>query len=248
MRMGRDIRSNTVLYHRILLLILTNLDNQISSEVLTPERKSFLIVVGTYLVVTFCASLRGNEGFMMDLAPMREHLQFGEDDPEGLNHVVICLLGRFKGETNTRWHMLLLAAVTNSGLNPRSWVKRLVKDKEERNLVSGPAISDSQGFILAHHLIDEEFHTQLELVQLQRPDLIPNAISVRKDYGIFRSCRKGWVARAKNVNISASDSDSFNRWRSVERAKGLRPNLPMREHYAEIRLMKRALIRCSKPL
>ena len=248
MRMGRDIRSNTALDHRILLLILSNLDNQISSEVLTLERKSFLIVVGTYLVVTFCASLRGNEGFMMDLAPMREHLQFGEDDPEGLNHVVICLLGRFKGETNTRWHMLLLAAVTNSGLNPRSWVKRLVKDKEERNLVSGPAISDSQGFILAHHLIDEEFHTQLELVQLQRPDLIPNAISVRKDYGIFRSCRKGWVARAKNVNISASDSDSFNRWRSVERAKGLRPNLPMREHYAEIRLMKRALIRCSKPL
>ena len=134
---------------------------------------------------------------------------------------MICLLGRFKGETNIQWHMLLLAAVTNSSLNPRFWVEKLVKNKEEKNQVSGQAISDSQGFILSHHLVDEEFHTQLELVQVQRPDLIPSSISVRKDYRIFCSNQKGWVARAKNVNILASDADSFNRWHSVERAKGL---------------------------
>ena len=73
MRMRRNICSNTALDHRILLLILKNLDDQIISDVLTPERKNFLIVIGTYLSVSFCASLRGNKGFMMDLAPIREH-------------------------------------------------------------------------------------------------------------------------------------------------------------------------------
>ena len=246
-RMGRDIRSNTALDHQILLVILKRMDTLTSVEA-TPGRKDLLTVVATYLVVCFCASLRGNEGFMMDLSPIREHLHCGIKDPDGLEHVVVCLLGRFKGETNTRWHMILLAAQTASGLNPRYWLEKLVASKAELGVTSGPAISDTEGVILPNSKIEEEFHTQLEWVQSHKPDLIPESINVRKAYGLFRSCRKGWVARAKNVNISESDTDSFNRWRKVERAKGLRPNLPMREHYAEIKLMKRALLRCSTPL
>ena len=207
-RMGRDIRSNTALDHHILLAILNHLDTLVKEET-TQSRKDFLIVVASYLVVCFCASLRGNEGFMLDLSPIRVHLTLGVNDPDGLEHVVICLLGRFKGETNTRWHMILLASVTASGLNPRYWLEKLVNSKESLGITSGPAISDMQGFILPNSRIEEEFHTQLEWVQSHRPDLIPETVNVRKDYGLFRSCRKGWVARAKNVNISESDTDSL---------------------------------------
>ena len=248
MRMGRDIRSNTALDHNILLEILRNMDGQIDKEGLSNSRREFLIVVATYLVVGFCGAMRGNEGFMLDLGPIRDHITYGKNDADGLHHVVVCLLGRFKGEMNTRWHMVLLASITESGLNPRYWLERLIRCKERHQQVSGPAILDSAGFLLSHQVVDEEFHTQLEIVQDTRPDLISDKTKVRKDYGIFRSLKRGWATRAKNLKLAVADTDSFGRWRAVERAKGLRPSLPMREHYAEIKLLKPSLLRCSASL
>ena len=99
--MGRDIRSNTALDHHILLAILNHLDTLVKEET-TQSRKDFLIVVASYLVVCFCASLRGNEGFMLDLGPISVHLALGVNDPDGLEHDVICLLGRFKGALGSR--------------------------------------------------------------------------------------------------------------------------------------------------
>ena len=224
--MGRDICSNTVLDHQILSVILSHKDILVKEET-AQARKDFIIVVATYLVVCFCVSRRGNMGFMLDLNPVRKGLALGLEDPDWLEHVVICLLRRFKGETNTCWHMILLASEIASGLNPRYWLEKLVNIKETQKVISGPEISDMQGFILSNSNIEEEFHTQLERVQSQRPELTLDMVSVRKNYGLFRSCCKGWVARAKNVNIPKSDTYSFNRWRAVERAKGLWPNLPM---------------------
>ena len=179
--------------------------------------------MASFLVVCFCVSLRGNDGFMLDLSPIRVHLALGVDDPDGLEHVVICLLGRFKGETNTCWHMILLASETASGLNPRYWLEKQVNSKETQGITSGPAISDTQGFILPNSKIEEEFHAQLEWVQSHRPDLIPDTINVREDYGLFRYVeRGGWLGPKMSISLSliptpSTDGEQLRKQRGLGR-------------------------------
>jgi hypothetical protein len=79
--------------------------------------------VGAYVCVLTAASLRGHEGFYLDLAGMRKHMFKGTIGtiPLGLNkstvlteevclklpHITICLLGKFKDEVRTNTLSLL---------------------------------------------------------------------------------------------------------------------------------------------
>jgi hypothetical protein len=96
---------------------------------------------GAYFCTLTVASLRGHEGFYMDLAGLRDHLPRGKDGhvPAGLNqnsvlteemcrdlpHVTVCLLGKFKGEIGVDHHLIIVASETISGLRPRWWLEKL---------------------------------------------------------------------------------------------------------------------------
>ena len=62
---------------------------------LTKEEDSF--------INSFVEYLRWSEGFMMDSAVSRHHIGDGREGP--LDHVVIPLMWRFKGETGSRNHL-----------------------------------------------------------------------------------------------------------------------------------------------
>ena len=78
---------------------------------------SELFKVGAAIATTVCASLRGPEVFMMELSALRKHTQLGRGgivptnpmkagtDLSTAPHIIITLLGEFKGElgysTNT---------------------------------------------------------------------------------------------------------------------------------------------------
>lgn len=51
---------------------------------------------------------------------------FSEDEARALPHVVLTLLGDFKGENSSDYHILNVANVTRSGLDVRWWVEKLV--------------------------------------------------------------------------------------------------------------------------
>ena len=89
-----------------------------------------------FIAMCTAGSLRGNEGFMADLAGLIHYLpqgkdgvlpkrklkdDFDEDVAEMLPHVVIALLGRVKGETGEDTHQIGLANVTRSGIQVRWW-------------------------------------------------------------------------------------------------------------------------------
>ncbi len=98
--------------------------------------------VGAYICILTTALLRGHEGFYLELAGLQRHLENGRVRvvPLGLDkstiltkemcrnlpHVTICFLGKFKGETGTDHHMIVVANTTVLGLEPRWWVKKLV--------------------------------------------------------------------------------------------------------------------------
>ena len=48
-----------------------------------------------------------------------------EGEHEDCPHAMVPLLGRLKGETGERHQMMILARLTNSGLEPGKWADRL---------------------------------------------------------------------------------------------------------------------------
>ena len=109
------------------------------------EEANELWKIGAFICVVTAASLRGYEGFFTDLAGLIENIHKGregdipenamkkiltEEDCLSLPHVCLCLLGDFKGEGGTNYHMINLANDSISGLEVRWWIEKLVEVNE----------------------------------------------------------------------------------------------------------------------
>ena len=66
------------------------------------------------------ALLREVEGFMMDATGLQHHIRKGMDVP--LTHVVIPLLGNFKGETGSNNHLQVFVNETEYKLKVMWWL------------------------------------------------------------------------------------------------------------------------------
>eukprot|EP00957_Ditylum_brightwellii_P089132 6787442-Ditylum_brightwellii.AAC.1 len=77
-------------------------------------RCHYVLIVSFYLLICYVASLRGNEGFMIEAQGLLEHSEHGWEEEEALRQVVIPLLGQFKGEQTEHWHLILIASHTAS--------------------------------------------------------------------------------------------------------------------------------------
>lgn len=124
-RMGRIVRQDTALSVPILLKILNNLDCELKSPSTTVTRKREVVMLGSFLVIGFCDALRGNEIFLVEAANLCKYWQ--EKVRQQQNHVVVPLMGRFKGETGERNVLRFLVNQTQSGIAIDKWVGRLVR-------------------------------------------------------------------------------------------------------------------------
>jgi len=185
--MGQDYRPNRAISIEVMLELinhveakLKDIDNEMEAHVMT--------LVGAYMVSCFCASLRGNEGLMMDLLGLQRNLHYGHEDVEDL-HVVFALLGRFKNEVGEQYHLILVASVTQSGLEPRKWIERLVSLHTCQGWTSGLAFCDKHGNVEKMFIYEDIMMDILCKIQELHPNLIPLDIEVRAMYGVFRSLR-----------------------------------------------------------
>jgi hypothetical protein len=252
-RMGRQVQSNVGLDHRILLAICRNYDKELADTSVEFERKRTIIMVGTYLMVCFGASLRGNEGLYLEGSTLCSMIDYGNSEEERANmlgHVCAPLLGRFKSEVGEDKHIAVMTNKSKSGLCFRLWMERLVwlLKKEKKDNVAGPAFCHRDGSMFRSHELDRELHKSLKIVQLERPDLLPEGIDIEKLYGTFRSCRRGSLTRATEEGIEGPDLDLINRWRKWESNRGGSPHMSMREHYLEIKLVLKRMLSYSKAL
>jgi len=122
------------------LLYLIKADALSAEESGYASDANYLWKVGAYVCVLTAASLRGHKGFYVELACLRLHLSKGragsipaglmitkevilmEEVCVNLPHVTVALLGHFKGETKVDHHLIAIASVTRSGLEPRWWI------------------------------------------------------------------------------------------------------------------------------
>jgi hypothetical protein len=141
--MGQDIRPQLGLSIEVMKEYLDGLNMRWLLAAIT-EEQDLIGAVGAYSAFSYAALLHGNEGFLLDLFGLRQHIlkeKYDANNP----HVVAPLLGRLKGEDGERYHMLLVASETASGLQIREWLKRLVALRERQGRYHGPAFCNDNG-------------------------------------------------------------------------------------------------------
>jgi hypothetical protein len=139
--MGHDWRPNQAMSIPLLLRVLEEIEYQIEAAMSWREENRWT-VFHTYAAVCYVVLLRGPEGLMLDLSGLKQKLGAG-----GNEYVTIALLGKIKGETDNRAHLLSLVPVTLSCVDVAGSLKCLIDLKECSGLISGPAISDFSGRI-----------------------------------------------------------------------------------------------------
>jgi len=246
-RMGQDVRQDWAFPLGAMLGLFQVLEEEWTE---TEERdlavQSRVASIGAYSIIAFCGSFRGAEVFLVDLHGLRKHLE--ETQRHRRDHVVIPLLGRFKGEQNSRYHLAPLASVTSSGLRVQAWVERLVEVREKEGRIQGPAFCDERGRIARAHSYEEWIMERLMRVQATIPGAIPPEVDIYEQFGVSRSFRRGATSVARTRGVDDRAVELINRWRRFEGARGTHPSMPMREHYTDIAIMVPELIKFSKAL
>ena len=203
-----------------------------------------LALEGAYYIITYCCALRREEIGKADLGGISKH--FEESGVHATPHVVIALLGRFKGETGTAYHLMPLVLRTRSGLEPRKWIGRLLGIYRKRGISHGPFFRNEKGAALQVSEMSEIFYRRLSFVQYFRPDLLPRDVDIDDVYGISRSFRRGSTSRATDRGVPPEIIDANNRWRKVERAESMKTtSLSMQEQYTDVTLTLNQLLRYS---
>ncbi len=245
-RMGAESKANKEVSIRVIVELLRRVKQDIADTEYLPE-KNELTKFGAFITMCTAASLRGCEGFLADLAGLVRHLDrgrrgvipaklkdnFDEDVAESLPHVVIALLGKVKGETGEDTHQIALANTTQSGIKVRWWIEELVRVGLAEGRRSGPAFAYPNGKLASSSEYNAMFLSYLGEIQ-EQTELIEDKIEVNEAFGISRTLRKTAQSRATRAGISAANQAKMNRWRTVENAKGKKPNFEMRDLYAGV--------------
>lgn len=242
-RMGEIVKPDRALS----LVILKEICSQLEDEWLEPDSDKWEIAMeGAFYLIAYCCALRGEEMQMTDLYGILRH--WDEGDRCELKHVVVALLGRFKGETGENYHLLCIADVTSHGLEPRKWIGRLVSMYQAKGIRNGPFFRNRRGDKLKATHFEPRFHDRLEQVKLTKPQLMSSVEDVVDEYGVSRSFRRGATSEVVNQGLSLGAIDANNRWRRVHQAGASQPSLSMREHYTDVRQTLNLRLQFSRAL
>jgi hypothetical protein len=239
-RMGEIIKPDRALSTAILLEILNLLDTEWDNH---PNKRFQLASEGAFYVIAFCCALRGEEVPLADLSGTLKH--WSRSTLSNPAHIVVALLGRFKGEIGENYHLLPIVTKTASGIDNIKWIGRLLNEYTVKNICSGPLFRDANAHRVKAFSFEPAFFDRLEQVQAMRPDLIPATDDVVEEYGIYRSFRRGSTSEATNKGLPPEVIDLNNRWRKFHKAGASRPTLTMRDHYSDVRLTINQSLRYS---
>jgi len=214
------------------------------------EIQAEVIFPALFVVLGYCAALRGEEVPMMDLKGAKELFETGTTHPdEFLRHVVIPLTGRFKNETGEMYHIIPVVLETASGLKPGIWMARMLDWFGKQGVSDGWVFRDHEGRQIRATDYDYEFCRRLAEIQTTRKDLVRMEIDVFDVFSLRRSLRRGSDSQAIAQQVAPDDIDLNNRWRRVEQAGSRKATFQkMRQHYADVRILLPALLRYSRVL
>ena len=163
-------------------------------------------------------------------------------------YMMMTLLGRFKGEVNSRWHMVPISNQTHSNILFRLWMERvMVRRVTHQHRTKGWLFETRAGVRAKFGKYDSTFRTLVALARTKNSCLVPSAIEL-EDFSLWCSPRKGAVLETTHRGVDSKVMELINRWRSKEAAKGSVPNLPMRQVYTEVRSTLPTMLLYSRAL
>ena len=89
--MGQLIKPNRALSHPLIIRLIHYIEVRAHTETHNEEAHLWLVFL-VYVTVTYILSLRGAEGFLLDLKGLNKYWKRSND-----NYTIIPLLGKFKG-------------------------------------------------------------------------------------------------------------------------------------------------------
>jgi hypothetical protein len=155
-RMGQIWKPNQALSNDLLLAVLRQIEERIECSK-TGRDENRWTMLHTLVVTTYVLYLRGPEGFLLDLGGLRRFRQRIHIEKEK-EYLIVTLWGKIKGEHNQREHQLPCSPVTSSGIHVKESLDRLIKLKDSKGKISGPAISDGAGVIFSSRAMDDALH------------------------------------------------------------------------------------------
>jgi hypothetical protein len=147
--MGSDWKPNKAMSIGLLLRVLTEVEVHIASAPSGFDKHRW-IIFHTFVTVTYVISLLGLGGFLLDIEGLQCHPQRPGD-----KHITVALLGKIKGESQDRDHLIPCSPVTSSGIEVKVSVDRLIQAKERIGCFDGPTISGRDGRALSTQCIND---------------------------------------------------------------------------------------------
>ena len=188
-----------------------------------------------FMLIAFGAGLRGEE---VPLVSLEGLLHFWTETRAGTaeeRYMMMTLSGCFKGEVDSRWHLVPISDQTHSKIPFRLWMERImVRRVNHQHRNKGWLFETRAGVRAKFGVYDSTFRSLVALARAKNPRLVPSVIEL-KDFSLWRSPRRGAVLETTHRGIDSKVMELINRWRSKEAAKGSVPNLPMRQVYTEVR-------------
>jgi hypothetical protein len=205
-----------------------------------------VVMLGAFSTMGYCGGLRGEEIVLGDLGGMNDHWEEAVNDKTP--HVPMALLGHFQGETGEQYHFIPLAPVTTLGIEVEYWMSAVRRWYKAKGIVKGPIFRNPKGKRVRAGYWAQSMLARFQMIQLSRPDLIPEIVKVTEEYGMSRFWRRGSNSQSLAQGVSEHAINRNDRWRKKERAKGKTASLAMIEHYADVRLIVKRLLVYSAAL
>jgi hypothetical protein len=169
----------------------------------------------------------------------------GEHDER---HMMMTLLGRFKGEVDSRWHLVPISDKTRSNIPFCLWMERIMRRRVQcQYRTKGWLFETKTGARAKFGKYDPTFRSLVTLARATNSRLVVSAIEP-DDFSLWRSPRRGAVLETTQQGVDSKVMELINRWRSKEAAKGSTPNLPMRQVYTEVKSTLPTMMQYSRAL
>ncbi len=246
-RMGDLVVQDQAISRELQIEIMKELEKKLIYDRVNKDR---WIEIGTYVMMLWLGSLRGNEAMMADLGGCAQLMKESEIAQSDFEYGVLVLRGKFKTSTGYTKYLLYLSSDTKSPFRTpfRGWMVRLLEVRLRQGRTTGWLFSKEDGSPLEMTHYEVDILRIIADIQESSVGIIPKDMDVFDRYGVFRSWRRGSSSIARNEGVRKEDIDLNNGWRKEENSRGKHVSSDMLAYYTEDLLVLKSKLRFSKAL
>ena len=192
LRMGMVRRQNEALTSKLVLGVCAEAEREWTQARTDLKRRETEDAV-CFMLIAFGAGLRGEE---VPLVSLEGLLHFWEETRRGEEEerfIMVTLSGRFKGEVDSRWHMVPISDKTHSKIPFRLWMERIMHRRaNHQRRTKGWLFETRTGARAKFGRYDDKFRALVSLARATNARLVPQVIEA-EDFSLWRSPRRGAV-------------------------------------------------------